>query len=265
MTAFQSRHTGYQTVQLDTPVTAEAGKPFSVVVKYSGSVGYHIPCEFAYQYNPNYGKIKVPDVSRGMSDEMILRDFHPQESFVSADGAKWQDVYGMGAAIDSYSKAMTGNVCIKAIGVSAGAVLFSDYHDTLPAGTQLSLSATDGGQIYYSVNGGEFAPYTQPIAYQGGDLTVSAYTQEDNVTSRSYRQQQAGLTSLLLKSASSSKYADLASGKEIPFYLSSYDELQGAQILPIGRGTIRVNGETVPSGSSSYSKSGPSAVSPPTV
>ncbi|MDE7122527.1 MAG: hypothetical protein K2O42_10265, partial [Oscillospiraceae bacterium] len=163
---------GYHIVDLATPVELTGGEKFAVVVRYSGSSGQHIACE-AYTSNTvtmTNGAVSISETM--LSEEMILRDFHPGESFYSANGRIWRDIYEEepisssytmydGTKVSSYTR--LGNICLRALTQDAGVILFSEQSDSLSIGEEITLSSPEQGNIYYSINGSEYLLYTEPI------------------------------------------------------------------------------------------------------
>lgn len=179
---------GYQTITLAEPVRITEGERFSVVVKLSGDAGQHITCEAAYRSTSTFedGTVEIYD-GYLMTTEMLQQDFSSNESFYSADGKRWHDMYEEivedsytyedenGASVRVESVTMLGNVCIKALTQNAGNVEFSTYASTLPMGEEIALSSPDDGVIYYTTDGGNtYIQYEQPIIFDG-DVTITAY------------------------------------------------------------------------------------------
>lgn len=78
-----------------------------------------------------------------------------------------------------------GNIPIKTFGNPVGTVDFSHMSGCVGRGEEISLSVKDNSDIYYSVNGGEFQLYSEPISVN--ELTyISAAVDFENVATRSY-------------------------------------------------------------------------------
>ena len=178
-------YVGYHTIDLETPVFLTAGEKFSVVVKLSGEAGKHIPCE-AYAVFTSVapdGTVKV-DNETFFPEEMIVRDFHPGESFVSSDGLQWRDMYSYDAIDTDLSSTVTGavkhvygkvgNVCVRALTQDIGRVQFSEYAGEIPEGTEIALSCPGASEIRYSTDGTEYQRYESPIRITG-ETELSAY------------------------------------------------------------------------------------------
>ncbi|MDE5884963.1 MAG: hypothetical protein K2H29_07825 [Oscillospiraceae bacterium] len=201
---------GYHIVDLTTPVELTEGEKFAVVVRYSGSSGQHIACE-AYTSNTVTAPNGAVTISENMlSEEMILRDFNPGESFYSANGRIWHDIYEEdpisssytmydGTQISSYTR--LGNICLRALTQDAGVILFSEQSDSLPVGEEITLSSPEQGNIYYSINSSEYMLYTEPFAMPDEDIIISAYVETEDktypISEKTYQVQEAMLSSVM--------------------------------------------------------------------
>ncbi len=237
-------HIGYQTITLSEPVHINEGEKFAVVAKITGEQGYHIACEYSYNYNYEpVGYSGYGDYMNNSDDlvtkERILETFGEKQSFFSADGQEWNDLY------DSYDEDeyyLTGNLCLRAMTCDEGAVHFSSYSDSLAPDTDISLSCADGKDIYYSIDGGDYKLYTAPIRFTK-EMTVSAYVEgdEENVYTRHYAVKRAEISHMLIKLGYyDGFYADLSDDYEIivPTYSDSIS------LLPMMTGVLN-DGETV--------------------
>ncbi|MDE6020909.1 MAG: hypothetical protein K2H01_07955 [Ruminococcus sp.] len=213
---------GYHTIDFESPVYVGAGESYSVVVKLGGEMGYHIACEGYIDCKAFY----EDGTSEEFLDDMgkyISRDFSKGQSFISNNGINWSDNYENGLYISEiegdgkeanedgliikkyvYYENIANN-SIKTFTKPADAVVFSEYSSKLPLGAKISLSAPCGGTIKYSVNGGEYKTYTEPITFNG-DMTISAYTNKNNVYQKSYVQQKAELSCILICKNGKCKY-----------------------------------------------------------
>lgn len=211
-------HIGYQTITLDEPVHITEGETFAVVAKISGIQGYHIACEYAYN---NHGiplgssEFGSNRTNSGMllSEERILKTFANNQSFFSADGQNWTDLY------DSYdydAEFLTGNLCLRAMTCDEGTVHFSTYSDALAPGTEISLSCADGKDIYYSIDNSGFEIYTAPILFTG-EMTLSAYAEcdENNIFTKHYDEKRAEIINMLVTAGWNKFYADISGETEI--------------------------------------------------
>lgn len=259
------QHPGYHTIALNAPVKLEAGETFSVVAKLSGDAGQHITCEAAFD-----GSITYPDdtveilESSILTSQMIYRDFNEGESFYSADGALWTDMYDE-SITDSYSYEdengdtvvvqscyTLGNVCVKALTQKAGNVLFSSYEEALPIGEEISLWTADGSPIYYAVNGGEYRLYTEPIVFTEA-MELSAYSEHtEEVFTQQYEVRDALLTSLSVteKGYGSEELFFQYLGENIyeAYYHCWEDEQDRIVLFPSSTGTITCGKNVIASG-----------------
>ena len=112
------------------------------------------------------------------------------------DGIDPDDTVSMenaAAALDFYKEVFDsgktfisiGNISMKALGNPVGTVDFSSNSGIVPDSGIVELSTKDNADIYYSVNGGEYELYTQPIEIKG--LTnISAMTENNTPSERSF-------------------------------------------------------------------------------
>lgn len=190
---------GYHTIDLSEPVTVRAGETFSVVASLSGEMGQHIACEAYTKQEMEYPDGTVDVNETMLSEERLLRDFGPGESFYCTDGRIWHDMYDEEIISESYTMpgddgdiqvtvyARVGNVCLRALTQNAGTVLFSEESGSIPAGTPVTLTAVGADTIRYRLNGGEPRLYTDPIVIsaeteltawaEAGDTACPAQTQ----------------------------------------------------------------------------------------
>ncbi|MDE5936580.1 MAG: hypothetical protein K2G83_04145, partial [Ruminococcus sp.] len=97
------------------------------------------------------------------------------------------------AALDVYREIFSngktfisiGNISMKALGNPVGTVDFSSDSGIVPDGEKITLSTKNNSDIYYSVNGGDYELYTQPVEIAG--LTeISAFTENNVPAERSF-------------------------------------------------------------------------------
>lgn len=82
-------------------------------------------------------------------------------------------------------KIITGNISLKAFGSSCAPVRFSHISGDVPTDEAVTLSAPEGEEIFVSINGSEYVPYTEPIAVTE-HMTVSATTDKLRFAERTY-------------------------------------------------------------------------------
>ena len=184
-------YAGYYTEDLKTPVFLSKGERFSIVVKLSGKQGQHIPCEAYARFTTETktGKVTV-DAETLYPEKMIVQDFHAGESFVSPDGLHWSDMYAyepidrdievLSGGVVRHVYGKLGNVCVRALTQDIGRVLFSEYCEEVPEGTEITLDCPGASEIRYSIDGETYSLYEDPIAIDG-DMTISAYAVVDGV------------------------------------------------------------------------------------
>lgn len=256
---------GYQTIKLSAPVKVHAGEKFSVAVNFNGSAGQHITCEAAYRSTSTYPDETV-EVYDGYltSPEMLNRTFAENQSFYSADGMEWFDLYDESIS-DTYtyedengdeiiveSFTMLGNACIKALTQEEGLVLFSDYHETLPVGAEIVLSTPGGEDIYYSIDGGKtYSRYTEPIVF-AEEMTVSAYAEGfGTVYEQHYDVRHAGLSYLYCGEYDADEplaFTKTAEGRYEATYWYDAELPQSMHLYPVTTGTAVCSGNILSSG-----------------
>lgn len=254
---------GYQTLELDTPVPIKAGECFAVTAKVTGEGnGFRIPCEFATHTEQFHADGTSDGFDSGFTPEMLGRDFAAGQSFYSADSIVWYDMYhaehGTISNSDEASGESTqvemilGNICLKALTRDDGIVLFSDYHESIPAAQGIELWNDDHAPVYYSLDGIHFTLYEEPILFPEGEstMTISAYADmgDKTVFTRSYQKQAAALSSLLCKDAHFEWYADR--DPEDPTRLHYYIDksITSVDILPMTTGMLKIGDQEFPSG-----------------
>lgn len=256
---------GYHTVDLTEPVALHEGEKFSIVVKLSGTSGQHIPCESFMESHVVSPEGAVSTEQSMLTEEMILRDFHQGESFYSANGRTWYDVYDEEILEEEYTaedgssfstRSLMGNICLRGLTKDAGTVIFSEDCDALPVGTEITLSSPGSSEIWYSTNGGEYQLYTEPLVMPEQELQISAYAvvnPEDMpvVCEKNYTVQEAQISSLLAVQNQKQKYYLSFRKTEEQKYeteVSAYSPDEMFALMPISTGEIMSDGEWLVSG-----------------
>ncbi len=265
---------GYHTVDLSEPVFVAAGDSYAVTVKYSGAEGYHLACEGAYRSVTQYDD-GSEEVYQGDLFDLINNSRMPGQSFCSLDGNQWEDMYKVGYTnneefyeltqddIDWYLNEMgkypvsfsyvdvNTNICLKAFTQPADKILFSHPDGQLLPGTEITLSSRIGGEIRYCINGGAEMAYTEPIPFTGEEMTISAYTTA-GASGRSeahYTAKKPELSSLLfIEPIDEWEFSAYLIDDNGIYVYPTEIATETMTLLPIGRGTIWVNGEIVESG-----------------
>lgn len=248
---------GYHTIDLETPAFVGAGDDYSIVVKLSGDSGYHIACEGYIDYEIFYKDGSSKYVNDEMKDH-VLNDFEKGQSFISSDGINWSDNYKNGTYeyekkcndADTekyvYYEVITNN-SIKSFTEPVDTVTFSEYADELPLGTDIKLESPLGAEIKYSINGEPYKTYEKPIVFDG-DMTISAYINENNIFEKKYTQQKASLSSVLMNKGSKNKYiyeTEKGSSQYVEYVPVSEDSVC---LQLISTGNISVDGTEMISG-----------------
>ncbi|WP_295071883.1 lectin like domain-containing protein [Ruminococcus sp.] len=93
VTKGKAKLTGFQQLGLDKPVVIDSTEKFSVVVKlYSEDTPFVLPFESSF-YAENEEKEELYDITSFATDAQIAAHTGEGESFISADGKDWEDVY----------------------------------------------------------------------------------------------------------------------------------------------------------------------------
>ena len=244
-------HTGYQIIKLNKPVQINCGEFFSVAAKVSGEKGFHATCELAN----NHPESPVPSGSTAYSSypyygdtspfintkKNIMMSFGENQSFISEDGKKWTDIYNL---YSEENNQIIGNVCLKALSVKKGAVHFSSYSSSLPVGSEILLSCADSSDIYYSVNGGIYSVYSNPIKFTG-EMTISAYSANSphNVYTQHYDVRTAEISSMVVEIDNALSNADVTKNDvEIIVPLNGSEKVT---CRPITMGSVKVGDKTI--------------------
>lgn len=187
---------GYHTVDLDEVVPVKENEKYSVVVKLvNPSIPYPLPVEASFVYCTDGMTLQ----SYGCTYEKLVDNTQEGQSFISLDGAEWQDTclmyYDITPDIDvneireniektkkSFCQqssentdifdiiaekpseslyTILGNVCLKAITNNNHKVSFSIPTGGILPGESVELSANDCDAIYYTLDG------TDPSAENG--------------------------------------------------------------------------------------------------
>lgn len=96
----------------------------------------------------------------------LFDGIYPEETDLLEEAQTAFDLFEELFAIADLSIAI-GNIPIKVLGNPVNKVDFSLMNGFVQDGEPLELSVKDGAQVHYSVNGGEYVEYTQPIEMEG--------------------------------------------------------------------------------------------------
>ncbi len=269
---------GYHTIDLAEPVFVAAGDSYAVTVKYSGEVGYHLACEGAYRSVTTYND-GSEEIYQNDQYDRIGNTRTQGQSFCSADGSIWTDLYEAGYTYEEttyentpeemewyleewgkypvtyFYEDINTNVCLKAFTQPADKVIFSEESGGIPIGTEITLSSRGGEEIWYSMNGGEAQLYSEPIVFTGEDMSLSAYTGSGSseMCSAYYTREIPRLSSLLfiepvLSGESIEDFRYYISEDKGVYEFPSYAETETLFVQPISTDIIRIDGQEVASG-----------------
>lgn len=156
--------------------------------------------------------------------------------------------------LDSYTaifkvsdlKIISGNISMKAFGNNSAAVEFSHISGEVPSDEAVSLGTSGGGEIFVSVNGSEYQPYTGPISVTE-KMTISATTDKFNFTERTYEPATAQFFELCYTTEegyrTDTKSAERISKSEYIIELTGTDT--NLCLYPLTDADITMNGEKI--------------------
>ncbi|MCM1314121.1 MAG: lectin like domain-containing protein [Alistipes senegalensis] len=228
--------TGYRTIELSESVPVSAGEKFGVVVKLSNEENpYIIPVESSL-FIKDSETGEITDINRYSSAEQIELYTAQNESFYSADGENWSDVYGETQVYTDDEKSFMLEMLKDEIYdgipeddeelIKEADELYAGYEELFSTGDlfitvgNISLKAfgNPSGNVEFSHISGE-VPADDSVSLSGtGDIFVSvndseyipytepikitedtkisAYTDPLKVTERTYRPAQSGFIGL---------------------------------------------------------------------
>ena len=264
VTAGTLANSGYHTIDLSEPVSLQKGDKFSIVVKLSGSIGQHIPCEAYTEVNVRKENQLISTEKSRLTEEMLRQDFNQGESYYSSNGRTWYDIYQEPPIEDNYttedgsefsSSTVLGNICIKGLTKNAGTVIFSEDAEALPSGTEIVLTSPGSSEIYYSMDDAEYLPYTEPLVMPEQEIKISAYAvlngENQAVCEKSYAVQEAQISSLLaVRNQKEKEYLAFEKVSEHKYHaqLSPLSSGESFAVQPISTGEVISGGEWLVSG-----------------
>ena len=277
--------TGYRTIKLSESVPVKSGEKFGVVVEMlCNDNPFVIPVESSlFVEDSKTGEIT--DINKYSSMEQIEKYTGENESFYSADGKNWSDIYSgkytyseerknmilemlkeeIYAGIpeedeeamekadelyNSYEELFAsgdlcetfGNISLKAFGSPSGTVKFSHIAGAVPENESVSLSADK--DIFISVNGDKYIPYTEPIKITE-ETKISAYTDPLQITEKTYIPEKAVLNDLCYRAYDSGyRKAERISDNEYVINVSSYD--YAIKLYPVTGAEVTMDGKKIP-------------------
>lgn len=116
--------------------------------------------------------------------EDLYDGIYPEETELLKNAENTYNYYESEFKVKNLSAAV-GNIALKVLGSPVNTVNFSHITGIVPENEAVELSVKDGSQIYYSVNGSEYAPYTEPLKINGA-MVISATVDNVSFTERSY-------------------------------------------------------------------------------
>lgn len=114
----------------------------------------------------------------------LFDGIYPDETELLEEAQSMLDFYKSAFSSSELSIAM-GNISLKVLGNPVDSVDFSHMSGVVPADEAVGLSVKDGSQVYYSLNGGEYVPYSEPVEISGYNV-ISATVDFESYTERSY-------------------------------------------------------------------------------
>ncbi|MCM1506824.1 MAG: lectin like domain-containing protein [Ruminococcus flavefaciens] len=276
--------TGYRTIELSESVPVKSGEKFGVVMKLSCEDNpYVIPVESSLFVRDNETG-EITDISTYASAEQIENNTNHNESFYSADGENWSDVFGEEQVYTEEEKAVilemlkseiydgiteddeeellkadmlyasykelfasgdlcitVGNVSLKAFGNPSGTVKFSHDSGAVPLDEAVVLSAEK--DIFVSVNGSEYVPYTEPIEITG-ETTISAYTDPMIISERTYTPAKASFNDLCYQ-AYESGYGKAQKVNDSEYIINAGTSDYALMLYPVTSADITMNGSKI--------------------
>ena len=253
-------NSGLRTIELTEYIAVGAGETYAVVVEQSGLPNEsHIYTEWSFHQT-------IHDAEGNLQSEYIDYEFTPVQgrSFLCLDGENWVDTYDLryedtltttddyGEELTIHSTELIGAAYITALTNKPDSVQFSDYCDTLRIGDVIALSSYGGGEILYSVNGGAYTVYSEPIVFTE-DMTISAYCEGGEVREHSYTVRDTKLYDMQLRTVHEdgsclladvyfTETAENRCEADVEVFL---EDMIGADVCLYTNGTVTCNGQEI--------------------
>lgn len=272
--------TGYFTIELDTPAFLNENEQFAVSVRlYNENEKYLIPMETCTAFIDR-GNGNVVETGGFASYEQINQLTDREQSFFSFDGKNWEDVadndftysetqieniiamaeqeYGKEKA-DEYRKLSQtsdlkvtfGNISLKAFGTDECKVKFSHSEKNVPLDEGITLTVSDEKKdIFYSINGGEFRDYNNPIEITS-DTRITATTDFINYYEKIYTPAMAELNSITCKVGSKEFIPEKINDNSYILNLEG-EKAKTVYLLISSQGKACINGNTLNNYAYSY-------------
>ncbi|HAP79610.1 MAG TPA: hypothetical protein DCQ78_05570 [Ruminococcus sp.] len=262
--------TGCQTIELDQNIEISEGEYFSIVVSMTNSENpYTIPTESCISIiDSDTGDIT--DLSNHTKYNQIMQYTDYNESFFSSNGIIWDDVKGslytysdeekenlynmlISAYGDDYVSKFEknfgnddviiaqGNIPLKVFTNPVNHVDFSEDSGFIYSDETVELSCGNSQDIYYSVNGGEYTLYTEPLKITE-KCRISATTDYKTYSEKEYVPAYSTLNRLgyTFNKNVGVKYISPDKNGNYTLYVDDYDD--EIIFLPISQGTVEING-----------------------
>ncbi len=114
----------------------------------------------------------------------LFDGIYPEETDLLEEAQMMYDTYETAFSVADLSISI-GNIALKALGNPVNTVDFSHNSGYIFQDEKIELSVKDGMDIFYSVNGGEYQKYTNPIELRGYGC-ISATTDYETYSERTY-------------------------------------------------------------------------------
>ena len=233
-------YAGYHTIELDHGIKLNKGENFSIVIELENpQYKYALPVEVYGDY---------------LEDEPVYLG-NGGESYVYSNG-KWKDIAG------EMKGFYVTNLCIKGFtnplpksGESVSNVKFSEMEGGLADGTEIELSANGAEEIYYSVNGGPYRAYEEPLIAELPEkdslYRVSAYSvcngKKGNTVKKTYTKAVAELSDLAYKDGGNPEHVE--TDGLVNEHVFSYSEGKNVEVTAQSGDSVFINGKKAEYGS----------------
>ncbi len=264
--------TGYQTIEFDQNIELSKGEYFSVVVTMTNSSNpYVIPTESCISViDSDTGDIT--DLSNHTKYEQIMQYTDYNQSFFSSNGFSWNDVkdsvytyseqekenlYNM--LVSAYDEDFVsqfeknfgdddviiaqGNIPIKAFTNPINYVDFSIDSGFVYSDESVELSCGNSENIYYSVNGGEYTLYTEPIQITE-KCSISATSDYKTYSEKNYTPAYSTLNRLGYTFNKNINVKYINPDENGNYTINADDSQDSILLLPISMGTVEINGNS---------------------
>jgi len=265
--------TGYQTIEFDENIELSEGEYFSTVITMTNDNNpYVIPIESCISViNSDTGEIL--DLSNHTKYEQIKEYTHENESFYSSNGKEWTDVinsvykysdeekaslYNMLISIygEEYMSSFDenfgndevmiaqGNIPIKAFTNPINHVDFSIDSGLVYSDESVELSCGNSQDIYYSINGGDYILYTEPLKITE-KCTITATSDNITYSEKNYTPAYSMLNRLGYTFRENVNVQYITPDEDGNYIINIDESENSIRLLPISQGIVEINGESV--------------------